>query len=264
MTKARNTILPLLLFGTLIALFFSLVSPALAEDSDNGTDLDDRSSSSTQYPIIQNIRDRAKDQKQSFIDTIVNRQDQLRDKTMSNEGESDAAKDQIEERRQELQSHMEERRDKLERRFDEMREHFSDRLKNVFGRIVSRLSAAVERFEKIADRLESRIARLEESGLDMSGAREKLRVARAEVDTVGNDIEAIVAALRSEIDSTDEPEPRTLMERLRNAFSEIKGELRSAHGALRDVVEAIRSAVSEQGVPTSDSNEETNEGDTNE
>jgi len=124
---------------------------------------------------------------------------------------------------------------KVATRQAENRERVVTRIKEVFGNILDRFNAALERLDKIAQRIASRIDKLNEKGVDTGKAEQEL----TEAETLGLEAENAIASASAQIEAID-----TSNSSVKEAVSKSRTALKSAKVALfayhKGLVEAIR------------------------
>ena len=119
-------------------------------------------------------------------------------------------------------------------------ERVQERIRNLAANMSNRMEAAIGRLENIADRIDRRIDKIEDQGVDVSGAQEKLAQARSslsDAETLLLDIDALVHAAASA------ETPRETWAGVRQVYLDTKTAILSAHQSLRATLEELKAAV---------------------
>ena len=209
---------------------------------------------SAQQETVEMLRDEQKEELQSLRDSDATI-DEVR--TLRNE--------QIDESRSlrnvqvvERQNVRDTQRDTRRATLDERRQA---RIEAYANRILKRMNAAIDRLYKIANRVESRIAKLEEKhdGLDLSGARDLLAIARTALDTAQPSVELGEEAVQNVLSSDT---PKEAFSEVRKLLGDTKQSIKDAHKALVDAIVATKASTGEHGEKEDHVHEDDADGDT--
>jgi len=118
---------------------------------------------------------------------------------------------------------------------------YGERVQRAVKHIVERLSATVNRLSDIATRIESRIVKFQEAGYDMSEASRLLEDAKLEIATASEKVATLSSLIEEALSSAA---PRERLSDIRAGVADVKEALRTAKGALMEVVVSIRTEVS--------------------
>jgi exonuclease VII small subunit len=112
-----------------------------------------------------------------------------------------------------------------------------ERITNLAANISNRFDGIIARLENIHDRLETRIIKLEESGADVSQARQSLNKSSEAIDRARGELRGIDEAVAYVVGS---PDPKTAWQQVRLTFISARTEVRTAHTELRNTVANLK------------------------
>lgn len=157
--------------------------------------------------------------------------------------------------REEVRAMLQEKKDALEGRIQERKEtraqmqterkaklglEMQVRLGQYVERIVERMSTAVDRLEQITERVDLRIKKLEENGVNLSEANEKLHTI---TPLIADAREYITLISKVSIDILTSENPREESSEVREAVMLAKEGIKTIHTALSETVQLIKASV---------------------
>ena len=116
-------------------------------------------------------------------------------------------------------------------------ERAQERITNLAANISNRFDGIIARLENIHNRLETRIIKLEESGADVSQARQSLTNSSEALDRARGELRGIDEAVAYVVGS---PDPKTAWQQVRLTFIAARTEVRTAHTELRNTVANLK------------------------
>lgn len=116
-------------------------------------------------------------------------------------------------------------------------ERAQERITNLAANISNRFDGIVARLENIHNRLETRIIKLEESGADVSQARQSLTKSHEALNRAKGELRGIDEAVAYVVGS---PNPKTAWQQVRLTFISAREEVRTAHTELRNTVANLK------------------------
>lgn len=156
----------------------------------------------------------------------------------------DMMENSADERRGFMQGLFTERREEMQTRFDEFRKA---RIGDMIEMMTKRFAWAIERLENIADRIEARIEKIEtETGERLTDARAHLDEARTHIASATrllDEITADVDYLTADDTKTDER-----FTGFRDAFANVKAEIKAAWTSLREALQAIKNRRADDNI----------------
>lgn len=181
----------------------------------------------------------------ALITTSVARaEDSTFDDTMMKgrtEERKDFMKEDAAERRDIMKENVREYRDGIKGRFDEFRKA---RVGGMIEMMKKRFTWAIGRLENIADRIETRIEKIEaETGENLTDASTHLDEARTDIA----DATKLLGEIDTDVDyiTADENKAGERFSGFRDAFAEVKTEIKAAWQHLREALDAIKGAREE-------------------
>ena len=215
----------------IVVFSFVAINIAYAEEDSNTKSLPERVQGKV-LEVKENvraIRENAEVKRGEVRTAIEEKRDAIGEKR-------DEIRTTIEEKREDVKEKKEERaieRGELKVKRDEKR---MERIAAYFERVMTRLEAALDRLGTLANRAESRINKLEEiHQLDLTKARENLRLARTKIQDASNAVSE-TKTLFANLSQSETP---------RETFAEVKEYLRVAIDAVREAHRALVDTLKE-------------------
>ncbi len=164
-----------------------------------------------------------------------------------------ARQEMVKEQREAIQARVQQLKDNVASKQAELKQRLEEKVRNrvqmLFGIMIKRMRAAVERLNLIADRIETRLQKLSDKGVKTEEMTASLADARSKLKEAGDILDASDAEFSDQVlNSTSFQEGFTA---IKETVSEFKSKIKEVHGLLRDVVKEMKVANGQANDETS-------------
>jgi hypothetical protein len=131
---------------------------------------------------------------------------------------------------------------------EQMKQRAEERAKESLKRFVRLLIASIDRLEKLITRIESRADKLDQQGVDTSGARTDLGNARAELDAAKADLESLKGSSAFILGAQNMAAVSAALAPVKMTIESAQKHMHNAEKAVRDAVKKLKDAAKAAGI----------------
>jgi len=153
--------------------------------------------------------------------------------------EPSTSNNQYKERRMEIKTEIKEKREEVKEKLSALRQ---EKIRSMFGKMIVRIEATIERLSKLSEKLEDRIAKIKENNPDFNtdSATKKVTEAKSILVTSKTDLLALKSKINTLVSADDS---KIIFEGIKTDLEKMKNKLKEVH---RLLIEAVKSVKTER------------------